>query len=266
MSELLVTIASRFPEGKIKHFFRYYKNQVRCLLYRRDKDAGFSVSYVDNYFEFVFSDFTIKTFDDCFYELKTTLPGYLRSHKLAPGETIVDGGAYVGAFALAAAKLVGNKGTVVAFEPDSLSSERLIQNMKLNVLHNIVVIKKGLWSSSSHMKFSDDHSAGSSILIDDSENGTTIETTTLDAEIERQHLAALDFIKFDIEGAELEAVKGCEKTMKKFKPDFAIASYHIVDGQPTSKKLEDWFKSRDYSSDTGIPEHVTTFASAKPNK
>ena len=50
----------------------------------------------------------------------------------------------------------------------------------------------------------------------------------------------------DIEGAELEAVEGCKDLIKNFKPNFAIASYHMVDGEPTYIKLESFFNSIGY--------------------
>jgi len=48
--------------------------------------------------------------------------------------------------------------------------------------------------------------------------------------VERYRLDRLDFVKMDIEGAELEAMSAAGETRARFKPRYAIASYHPLDG------------------------------------
>ena len=50
----------------------------------------------------------------------------------------------------------------------------------------------------------------------------------------------------DIEGAEIEALDGCIDTIKSLKPNFAIASYHIVNGEQTYIKVEKFFAKLNY--------------------
>jgi hypothetical protein len=50
----------------------------------------------------------------------------------------------------------------------------------------------------------------------------------------------------DIEGAELQAIEGCVDIILKYRPNFAIASYHEVDGEQTYIKLERFFESINY--------------------
>ena len=62
----------------------------------------------------------------------------------------------------------------------------------------------------------------------------------------RNDINKLDFVKMDIEGAEIEALEGCIVTIKSLSPNFAIASYHIVNGEPTYIKLEKFFEKIKY--------------------
>ena len=50
----------------------------------------------------------------------------------------------------------------------------------------------------------------------------------------------------DIEGAEIEALEGCIQTIKNLEPNFAIASYHIVNNEQTFIKVEKFFASINY--------------------
>jgi hypothetical protein len=50
----------------------------------------------------------------------------------------------------------------------------------------------------------------------------------------------------DIEGAEIEALYGCEETIKTSQPNFVIASYHSVNNEHTFIKVEEFFSSKNY--------------------
>ena len=54
-------------------------------------------------------------------------------------------------------------------------------------------------------------------------------TTSIDEAVEKQNLEKVDFIKMDVEGAELPVLKGAAKTLKRFKPKLALSAYHRPD-------------------------------------
>ena len=64
----------------------------------------------------------------------------------------------------------------------------------------------------------------------------------------------------DVEGAELEAINGGEKTLRDNMVNLAVASYHIVDGKETYIELEKILSRFGYKTETSFPSHLTTYA------
>lgn len=54
----------------------------------------------------------------------------------------------------------------------------------------------------------------------------SVPAVTIDDVVEEQHLGRVDFIKMDIEGGEVDALRGAEETLKRFTPRLAISVYH----------------------------------------
>jgi hypothetical protein len=50
--------------------------------------------------------------------------------------------------------------------------------------------------------------------------------TTIDALVAKYQLERVDFIKMDIEGAEMAAIRGAAQTLRRFRPRMALATYH----------------------------------------
>jgi len=87
-----------------------------------------------------------------------------------------------------------------------------------------------------------------------------IQAISMDSALDK--IKTVDFLKMDIEGAEIEAIQGCKEIMKKFPLHFAIGSYHIVDDAQTYIFLEKYFKKHGYKSITNNKEtdHFSTYA------
>ena len=56
-----------------------------------------------------------------------------------------------------------------------------------------------------------------------------VKITTLDAYVREKNLPRVDFIKLDVEGAELDVLKGAVTTIARFKPILALSAYHKLD-------------------------------------
>ena len=137
-------------------------------------------------------------------------------------EVFVDGGAFNGATSELFHQLTGGKyNKIIAFEP----GKQNVRAMKLRGVErkiaNMELVEKGLWSAAENISFSGDGTQGGK--ISSSESGYTISTVCLDS---LPDATDITFIKLDVEGAELEALKGARNTIIKNHPKLAICLYH----------------------------------------
>jgi FkbM family methyltransferase len=135
-------------------------------------------------------------------------------------EVYVDAGCYDGGTILDFFEFAG-KGRVYGFEPDENSYNRTVGKLKECQITNAVMFKKGLWSRNETLYFDNTLGVGNNIS---SEGAVTIETVSLDEALPGGE--KVTFIKMDIEGAELEALRGARNTVMKNLPRLAICIYH----------------------------------------
>ena len=197
---------------------------------------------------------------------------YLACYTPRKGDVILDCGAHIGNCALLFSRLVGKKGLVIAAEPLEKAFHILkgrIQRLKLG---NVVAVNKGVWNQSTQQALWVSESTLSNRLISGQEAEINTEPTdrvdciTIDDLMDTLNLKRLDLVKMDIEGAEIEALEGSQKTIKRFMPNIAIASYHMRDGRQTSHRLETLLEKRGYKVRTFFPPHLTTCARRSPQK
>ena len=195
-------------------------------------------------------------------EYTCELIGYERHYTIKEGDIVIDAGAYLGHFTVYAALRVGPTGRVVAFEPDPGVYQMLVRNVQLNNLTNVITINKGIWSEDTKLAF--DSRGNASQVVKDTTHAKTlvkkIPVVSLDSELQRLGLDRVNLIKMDIEGAELQAVQGVRRLMERADCSFAIASYHVVNGEQTSVALERFFRSAGCQVVTEYPAHLTTYA------
>jgi FkbM family methyltransferase len=113
---------------------------------------------------------------------------------------------------------------IYCFEPDKQCLIELNKTKEKIKLPNINIIDKGAWDRIEIFNFSSDSEHGASKIVEDENNLTnnTIETVQIDDIVKEK----VTFIKMDIEGAELNALKGAKNIISKYKPTLAICVYH----------------------------------------
>ena len=137
------------------------------------------------------------------------------------GAIVIDGGLCDGGIALRFSQM-GYE--VYGFEMDKINYETA---RKVGEENNFVVENLGLGSFKHEMTYTHMPNPGASRL---DSNGTDItQITTLDSYVREKNLPRVDFIKLDVEGAELDVLRGAATTIARFKPILALSAYHKWD-------------------------------------
>jgi FkbM family methyltransferase len=136
---------------------------------------------------------------------------------IEPGMTVADVGAHIGYYSLIAAKIVGPRGRVLAFEPNPESRRLLELNAVRNGLDGLMTISPialsdGSGSAAFHL--APGNRSGSSLFVEH-DYGQTLEVKTgrLDDLIPGD--SAIDVMKMDVEGGEVRALVGMPRTLSR---------------------------------------------------
>jgi FkbM family methyltransferase len=137
---------------------------------------------------------------------------------LQRGMTVVDIGANIGYFTVLAARLVEERGRVLAFEPDPHNFALLTKSICANRLRNVTALNMALGAESGsarlyrshsnfgdHRLYSDPKSAGRS--------SEEVPVDTLDNVLAAHRAAKVDFIKMDVQGYEHSVLRGMAATL-----------------------------------------------------
>ena len=134
------------------------------------------------------------------------------------GGVAVDIGANIGAHTVPMARIVGDSGRVIAFEPQRVVHQLLCANVALNALHNVWTFCAGSGREPGVMRVPplDYNHAGNfgGISISSGDVGEIVQILPLDA----VNLPACHFIKIDVEGMECEVIAGAHNVIAKWRP------------------------------------------------
>ena len=138
--------------------------------------------------------------------------------KLGKQEVFVDAGGFDGSTSEMFIRAThGEYDHICIFEPGSIEAARCEERLK--EYHDVKIVRKALWDSAKTLCFNEN---GHESYI--SQTGDkAIETVSLDSKLNG---GPVTYIKMDIEGAEIHALKGAMNTIRQHKPKLAISVYH----------------------------------------
>jgi FkbM family methyltransferase len=160
------------------------------------------------------------------YVLGTTEPEqqiWLSEH-VREGDVVYDIGANIGFFALLCGKLTGEIGQIEAFEPNPICANACRRNMNLNGFSHVQVHEIALSNSEGNVSFTfPEHSTALGKIAKNESQGEegpafAVRTATLDNYISGNNLRPPNLLIIDVEGHEIEVLKGAHNTIKEYRP------------------------------------------------
>lgn len=158
---------------------------------------------------------------------------------LRPGDTFIDVGANAGIHTVRAAKIVGQTGMVIAFEPGINVLPILRDNTKN--LPYVEIVDRPLWNVAGPVTFflNADNSGGNALWdpadwpgphnpkSKENPQPVAMEATTLDIEMRRHpRVRSVRLIKIDTEGADQRVLEGAKGLLEHQRPDFIVTEVH----------------------------------------
>jgi FkbM family methyltransferase len=154
---------------------------------------------------------------------RESLMATLLEDAVRPGTTVIDVGAYIGHFTLLAARAAGPSGRTYAFEPDPRDYSWLVRNVEVNgftdrVATEAVAVTGRTGTALLHLA-RQDTSQSSIVFPRDAIDSVRVPTVALDAHLTSE--GEVSVVKIDVEGAEMEALDGMERTLAS-SPDVSL--------------------------------------------
>jgi FkbM family methyltransferase len=166
------------------------------------------------------------------------------------GKTVYDVGGFEGLMSM----LFYSRGaqSIIAYEPNPRNRNRFQNNLRLNGIANLTLRPVGVGERSQQLEMRWDPATPGAATF--SSGGATnasqsevIHVTTLDEDVQTNSLPVPDFIKIDIEGLELPALKGARSLLEQNHPDLFIELH----GETMDEKRENAKNVVGYLTDTG---------------
>jgi FkbM family methyltransferase len=155
---------------------------------------------------------------------------------LQQGMVFVDVGANIGSHTLNAARLVGDTGSVFAFEADPETYSLLIGNIELNGLANVIARQTCVSDHVGTVSFYKHRDSAKSSIVDRGEKlSVTLPSEKLDNLIPAN--AKIDILKVDVEGAELSVLRGASRIFLDQRPP-SVVIIEVLDIRNNSDKSQ----------------------------
>lgn len=186
-----------------------------------------------------------------------------------PGTTALDIGAHIGSHTVTLAQLLGPDGVVYAFEPQRKIYRELVKNLELNEVTNAVPLRFAVGNQNKLIEMSPTNDFDGRMHV--GRGGDAAELRRID-DFGFQNVSLM---KVDVEGFELEVLKGARETIARWHPAIIIEitgffQYRQLDanGRALIDGIVGFFKQQGYRLDfiehAGEPHFIARYVATAP--
>jgi len=141
---------------------------------------------------------------------------------LRKGMVVADIGASTGYYTLLASKIVGSTGLVLSFEPEPHRFRELVDNILINKCNNVKPFKLAISDKEGELSFEFADALGYGCVVRTRKSAEKskkmqVKAVTLDSFLHSLSIKEIDLVKIDVEGAELEVLKGMKEILSQRK-------------------------------------------------
>lgn len=146
---------------------------------------------------------------------------------IRPGMAVLDIGANVGFFTVLSARLTGPGGYVAAFEPDPVNAAFVRDNAARNDFAHVDIFTAAVSATPGREAFwladyAGGHALASAGRPPDARERIEVEVLSIDVLRHQGRLPAVGFVKIDVEGAEVDVLRGMEATLHSDRPTLLV--------------------------------------------
>lgn len=172
---------------------------------------------------------------------------YEKHCHLKPGDVVFDVGSHIGVFALKASRLVGSSGVVYSFEPEPENFMLLKRNVASNNALNVKIFDRAVSSQSAmlHLHVHPTNTGMSSVQYATGRTAQiSVSSITLDQVIKKYGIQHVDLLKLDVEGHELEVLRGANRFLSMCK--HIVMETHEKEGGPPNAQIIETLKKYNF--------------------
>jgi FkbM family methyltransferase len=172
-------------------------------------------------------------------------------NNFSAGNIFFDIGSHIGYYSSIAAVINSGKGSIFAFEPRPMNIKFFRKHMEINNFHNVTLIEAAAGESDGYVRFDERHGSATGFVSPD--GSIQIRQVSVDRMVKDGSLPVPDFIKIDVEGGEIEVLKGLKHVISSARPKILVATH-----RPECREfVEDFLKQNNYSFQVLNPEAVS---------
>ncbi|MGB7293177.1 MAG: FkbM family methyltransferase [Thermodesulfobacteriota bacterium] len=160
------------------------------------------------------------------------------------GMVAYDVGAHAGFYTMMLARLSGKEGRVYAFEPNALNLRYLKTHLEINNINNVTILPIALGQDTGYTFFNE---SGNSSTGHVTASRTTVMVLldSIDSLIDKKLIEPPNIIKIDVEGAELDVLRGAGAAIRTYHPIIFVA----IDNHDNKDYIYDFLKDMGYAID-----------------